>query len=105
MTVDQQKHLVEVSVQLKLNACDLEAGDALDLNGVGVFRLPNELDITKGLAACTQAVADFPGNARFRYQLGRVQQAAGNVSDAFDSISAAGRWGPISAQSMLWQRC
>jgi len=101
VTADQKKHLVEVSLELKLNACDLEAGDALDLNGVGVFRLPNELDIAKGLAACTKAVEDYPGNARFLYQLGRVQQAAGNVSDAFDSISAAVDGGHIRAKYAL----
>lgn len=101
VTADQTKHLVEVSVQLALNACDLEAGDALDVNGVGVFRLPNELDITKGLAACTQAVADYPGTARFLYQLGRVQQAAGEVSDAFDNISAAVDGGHIRAKYAL----
>ncbi len=101
VTASQTKHLVEVSLQLELNACDLEAGDALDLNGVGVFRLPNELNIPKGLAACTQAVAEYPGNARFLYQLGRVQQAAGLVPDAFDSISAAVDGGHIRAKYAL----
>ncbi len=101
VTASQTKHLVEVSLQLELNACDLEAGDALDLNGVGVFRLPNELNIPKGLEACTQAVEDYPGNARFLYQLGRVQQAAGLVPDAFDSISAAVDGGHIRAKYAL----
>ncbi|WP_214648135.1 caspase family protein [Ruegeria lacuscaerulensis] len=101
VTADQKKHLVEVTLELELNTCDLEAGDALDLNGVGVFRLPNELDLATALAACTQAVEDYPGNMRFLYQLGRVQQAAGQVSDAFGNISAAADGGHIRAKYAL----
>ncbi len=101
VTADQTRQTVEVSLELGMNVCDLEAGDALDLNGVGVFRLPNELDITKGLAACSQAVEDYPGNARFQYQLGRLQQAAGNVAGAYDNISAAVDGGHIRAKYAL----
>jgi TPR repeat protein len=101
ITADQTTQSVTISLDLEMNACDLEAGDALDLNGVGVFRLPNELDIPKGLAACTQAVEDYPGNARFQYQLGRLQQAAGNVPDAYDSFYAAVEGGHIRAKYAL----
>lgn len=98
ITADQTKQTIEVALELGMNSCDLEAGDALDLNGVGVFRLPNELDIAKGLAACSAAVEDYPENARFLYQLGRLQQAAGNVAGAFDNISAAVDGGHIRAK-------
>ncbi|MEM6657093.1 MAG: caspase family protein [Pseudomonadota bacterium] len=101
VTVDQTKQSVDISLELGMNACDLEAGDALDINGVGVFRLPNELDIKNSLAACTQAVQDYPGNTRFLYQLGRAQQAAGDVTAAFDSISAAADGGHTRAKYAL----
>ncbi|WP_319544401.1 caspase family protein [Ruegeria conchae] len=101
VTSDQERKRVDVSLQLDINACDIEAGDALDLNGVGVFRLPNELDIPAGLKACGTAVAEYPGNARFRYQLGRVQQAAGQLVDAHANISAAAQAGHIRAKFAL----
>ena len=101
VTSGQQRQRVDISLQLDMNACDLEAGDALDLNGVGVFRLPNEINIQDGLKACGDAVAAHPDNARFRYQLGRVQQAAGNVTDAFDNITAAAEAGHIRAKFAL----
>ncbi len=101
LTQDQKQQTVDVSLDLEMNACDLEAGDALDINGVGVFRLPNELDITKGLAACTQAVQDDPDNPRFLYQLGRIQQASGDVPAAYESISAAEAGGHIRAKYAL----
>lgn len=101
MTPDQQRQRVDVSLNLDMNACDLEAGDALDLNGVGVFRLPNEINIPNGLKACGEAVAAHPDNARFRYQLGRVQQAAGQLADAYDNISAAADAGHIRAKFAL----
>ncbi|WP_299950427.1 caspase family protein [uncultured Ruegeria sp.] len=101
VTTGQQRQRVDVSLKLNMNPCDLEAGDALDLNGVGVFRLPNEINITKGLEACRAAVAANPDNARFRYQLGRVQQAAGQLSDAYANISAAAQAGHIRAKFAL----
>ncbi|WP_171101483.1 caspase family protein [Ruegeria sp. HKCCD7255] len=101
VTDDRTAQNVDVSLELGLNACDLEAGDALDLNGVGVFRLPNELNITNALAACTAAVAEHPDIARFQYQLGRAQQAAGNVADAYESFSAAADAGHIRAKYAL----
>ncbi|WP_171177308.1 caspase family protein [Ruegeria sp. HKCCD8929] len=101
VTSGQQRQRVDVSLQLDLNACDLEAGDALDLNGVGIFRLPNEINIPDGLKACGEAVAAHPDNARFRYQLGRVQQAAGQLSEAYDNISAAAAAGHIRAKFAL----
>lgn len=101
VTSGQQRQRVDVSLQMELNACDLQAGDALDLNGVGVFRLPNEIDIPNGLQACREAVEAYPDNARFRYQLGRVQQAAGQLSDAYSNISAAADAGHIRAKYAL----
>ncbi|WP_177175417.1 caspase family protein [Cribrihabitans marinus] len=92
---------VDVSVELNMDACDLEAGDALDLNGVGVFRLPNELNIRSGMAACEAAVRQNPENARFRYQLGRLQQSNRQYEDAYANFQAAAEAGHIRAKYAL----
>lgn len=84
---DTRKYRIEL--ELTFDPCDLQAGDALDVKGVGVFRLPNELDLDAGLKACQAAVANDPGNARFQYQLGRLQQGAAMLDAAFESFSRA----------------
>lgn len=89
---------VEVALELEYDECDLQAGDALDLNGVGVFRLPNDLDMEAGLRACTAALEREPDKARWRYQLGRLQQVAARVDDAYDSFAAAEAAGHIRAK-------
>jgi TPR repeat protein len=88
-----------VTVDLSLDAtdCDIQAGDALDLQGVGLYRLPNEIEIDSALAACTAAVEAAPDTPRFRYQLGRAQQANGEFVEAFESFQAAAEAGHIRA--------
>jgi len=61
-----------VNIELQPNACDLEAGDYLDPDGVGLARYPNEIEPEMALAACRTAVANAPENGRFHYQLGRA---------------------------------
>ncbi len=88
-----------VDIALEAHPCDLEAGDALDLDGVGLYRLPNEINAETAVAACTAAVTAFPDEARFRYQLGRAQLAGGDIPAAYASFRAAGDAGHIRA----WQ--
>ncbi len=61
-----------VNIELEPNPCDLEAGDYLDPDGVGLARYPNEIEPEKALAACRKAVDVAPKNGRFHYQLGRA---------------------------------
>jgi TPR repeat protein len=91
--------LVTVSVELEADACDLAAGDALDLGGVGLYRLPNQIDPAAAIPACTAALTARPDSARFRYQLGRAQLAAGDFVPALESFRAAGAAGHVRA----WQ--
>lgn len=88
---------VEVELDLEVGACDLAMGAALDLGGVGVYRLANEIDIREGLAACERAVQLEPENGRFLYQLGRAQQSAAMVSEAYESFEAAASAGHVRA--------
>ncbi len=93
--------LVSVALDLTLDACDLEAGDTLDLDGVGVFRLPNELDLRSGLPICEAASQRDPDVARFRYQLGRLQQGARQFDAAYDNFRSAADAGHMRAKHAL----
>ncbi|WP_378212847.1 caspase family protein [Aquicoccus sp. G2-2] len=88
---------VGVSLRMPVNGCDLAAGDALDAGGSGFFRLPNEINVAEALTLCRKAVAEHPGEARFRYQLGRAEQAAGRFDTAFASFKAAAEAGYVRA--------
>lgn len=89
---------VDVALNLTYDACDLAAGAALDLNGVGVYRLPNELDLVGGLAACEASVQANPDNARYRYQLGRLQQSTKQLEKAYENFQTAAEAGHIRAK-------
>jgi TPR repeat protein len=88
---------VTVDVALAADPCDVQAGDALDLDGVGLWRLPNEIDAAAALAACAAAVAAHPDIPRFRHQLGRAQLAAADFPAALASFRAAGQAGHVRA--------
>ncbi|MDV7143201.1 caspase family protein [Tropicimonas sp. TH_r6] len=92
---------VDVNLKLEVDSCDLEMGDALDLGGIGIYRLANEIDVAAGLAACERAVAEDPESGRFHYQLGRAQQSAGQVPEAFASFSRAAELGHVRALNAL----
>lgn len=89
--------LVTVTLDIEVNGCDLAAGDALDPGGVGFYRLPNEIEIAPALAECRAAIAKNPDTPRFKYQLGRAEQAAGLFKVSFDNFSAAADAGHIRA--------
>ncbi len=95
----EARQTVTVDIALEADPCDLEAGDALDLDGVGLYRLPNEIDPAEAISACTAAVAANPDVARFRYQLGRAQLAAADFPAAYASFRASGDAGHTRA----WQ--
>ncbi len=87
------RELVTVDLDMPADPCDVQAGAPLDLQGVGLYRLPNEIDVKAALAACRAAVDRNPDTPRFRYQLGRAQQASGDFVAALDSFRAAGAAG------------
>ena len=74
-------------------ACDNAAGEPLDLQGAAIGKLPNEIDTDSALTACQQAVSDYPGVARFQYQLGRVALAAKktDVANKLFELAADGK--------------
>lgn len=94
---DSARETLTVDVSLVADPCDVMAGDALDLQGVGLYRLPNEIDAATALRACRAAVAAHPDVPRFRYQLGRAQLAAAEFAPAYDSFRAAAEAGHTRA--------
>lgn len=88
---------VEVTVQIKPDACDVAAGDWLDLQGVGVCP-GRALPANIAISACTASVAREPENGRFHYQLGRAYAAAGRDGDALGSYKSAAQFGHVRAR-------
>ncbi len=72
-----------------LLSCDAEAGEPLDLQGVGPGKLPNEINPDTAIAACTKAVEDYPSIARYKYELGRAKLAAKDVNGALELFNQA----------------
>ena len=67
--------VLAIGLRLSPDPCDLEAGDHLDPDGMGLTRYPNEIRPEIALAACQAAVAAAPDVGRFHYQLGRAHLA------------------------------
>ena len=93
--------ILPVAVSLEVDACDREAGDHLDPEGVGIALYPNEIVPASALAACEAAVARDPDNGRFHYQLGRVQLALRNLAAAERSYLHAAELGHTRAYQGL----
>ena len=81
--------------------CDQEAGEPLDLQGVGAGKLPNEIDPVTAVAACTRAIADYPEVARYVYQLGRAKLAAKETAGALELFQKAASAGHTRALYQL----
>jgi TPR repeat protein len=77
--------------------CDAEAAEPLDLQGVSAGKLPNEINADAGIAACTEAVQQYPAIARYKYQLGRAKLAARDVSGALAQFNEAAEAGHTRA--------
>ena len=82
-------------------ACDQEAGEPLDLQGVGVGKLPNEIEPDKAITACNDAVTLYPAIARYKYELGRAKLAAKDTVGALELFKAAADAGHIRAKNQL----
>ncbi|MDG4906254.1 caspase family protein [Mesorhizobium sp. WSM4898] len=79
-----------------VDACDREAGEPLDLQGVVPGLLPNEIS-SNAVDVCRAAVKAYPDVARFRYQLGRALLVAGKVDEAKKAIQEAADMGHVRA--------
>ncbi|MEP5087932.1 MAG: caspase family protein, partial [Paracoccaceae bacterium] len=78
-----------IALNLKPDACDFEAGDHLDPDGMGITRYANELRPEIALAACEAAVQNAPDVGRFHYQLGRALTALRRYDEAYAAFERA----------------
>ena len=69
--------------------CDEEAGEPLDLQGVTVGKLPNEIIPHSAIAACMDAVVKFPTVVRYKFELGRAKLAAKDTTVALSLFKEA----------------
>ncbi|MBY3222965.1 caspase family protein [Rhizobium laguerreae] len=90
-----------VTFKPTLDACDSAAAAPLDLQGVTAGKLPNEIDPSVAVPACTEAMKAYPEVARFVYQLGRAQLANRETKTAFATIKKAMDAGHVRAIDQL----
>ncbi|OWV73966.1 peptidase [Rhizobium sp. R339] len=90
-----------VTFKPALDACDSAAAAPLDLQGVTAGKLPNEIDPSVAVPACTEAMKTYPEVARFVYQLGRAQLANRETKTAFATIKKAMDAGHVRAIDQL----
>ena len=86
-----------LTVSIVPNACDVEAGDWFDPQGVGIHRLDDALRAEPAIAACSVALQVDPSNARFRYQLARGMNAANRNGEAETLARQAAEAGHVRA--------
>ena len=92
---------VDVNLRLTPDTCDVEAGDFLDLQGVGVYRENRRLSPKRAIRACADAVRRDPSNARFHFQLGKALEADGQLQAALNAYEQAVKLGHIRAEHAL----
>lgn len=97
MEHDGQITPLSVSLASEADACDVQAGDWLDPDGVGIARYPNQLEPEVALAACEAAVERQPEVGRFQYQLGRAYLAMRRYDDAETAFVKARDLGHVRA--------
>lgn len=94
---------VNVNLRLTPDPCDVEAGDFLDLQGVGVYRRDKRMSPKRAIGACAAAVRNDPTNARFKFQLGKALEADGQFQKAVNVYEEASAAGHIRADHALGQ--
>ncbi|MBN9670088.1 SEL1-like repeat protein [Roseibium aggregatum] len=83
--------------------CDRLATHPLDAKRVTVGVDYDWIDTARAVPACRTAVAAFPEELRFRYQLGRALEKAGS-SEASEHLLAAANGGYPAAMTRIGQR-
>jgi TPR repeat protein len=89
------------NAEVPVHKCDDLAASPGDPNGVASGRSFDALDVSAAIAACEEANKQYPGTARFQYQLGRAYHKAKNFELAVKWYRIAGEKGHSSAQYNL----
>ena len=97
--IDGQQRAVQLG--FVPNACDFEAGDHLDPDGMGLTRYANEIQPERALRACEIAIAERPEVGRFHYQKGRALRALRRFDEARAAFEQARDLGHARAWNAL----
>lgn len=92
---------VEYEISVTTHPCDQEAAQRFDRQGITRGRYSNEVDVERAIAACTDAVSQFPEVARLRFELGYAQMLAGRYAEAQANLQAAAVSGHLAAMTAL----
>ena len=96
---------VEVTAKISpfVVACDTEASEPLDLQGIGRGKLLEEINPAAAVQACTDAVQKYPNVARYKFELARAKFAAKDLAGALDLFKQAASAGYVRANNQLGQ--
>ena len=81
--------------------CDRLAGNPIDPDRVGPGVPTFAVNALPAIEACLAALRQYPGEARFEFQLGRAYRQAGDYENAVRWYSAAAEQGYAGAQNSL----
>ncbi len=73
----------------EITACDVEAAHPSDPDHVGEGRGSSEVNTSRAIQACRDAIDEYPDNPRFHYQLGRAMVYEADASGGDDSEGMA----------------
>ncbi len=90
-------------ISLVPDACDFEAGEWFDLQGVGVYREPGDVSASRALKACSDALRKDPSNARFHFLYGKALEQSGRLQEAMNAYQTAASLEHIRAWHALGQ--
>ncbi len=82
-----------VQLEITTDPCDQLAGNRFDPQGVVLGNFLGEIDTGAAISACEAAVAAYPDEPRFIYQLGRSVEQAGDyerAAELYEEAAAAG---------------
>ena len=85
----------------EVTRCDELVSHPLDPDRITTGVPSSEVPVTEGIAACREAVAAAPDNARLNYQLGRVYFYDGQTDAAMPHLEQAAGAGHRQAQFVL----
>lgn len=94
---------INATINLDFHPCDMAAASPLDPQGLGLSVENFEMVPDTALAACTQAVAQFPNESRFHYQLYRAHVGKRQFEQAEASVNTALALGHVRAHLGLGQ--
>jgi TPR repeat protein len=91
----------QITIQQVVNECDLQAGEPLDLQGIGKGIDLEDIDAAVAVIVCQNAAADYPDVPRYVHQLGRAKLAGKDYAEAQKLFKFAADAGHVRSLNQL----